>query len=223
MVSPVYAHPGQTASDGCHYCKTNCDTWGVASNERHCHNGGSSTGSTGNTDTTASNLIPVTKAPVFYTPIPPTRKPTNTPAPYVETTMDKNKMFKVSEIVDGDTIKVNVRGKIESVRLLAIDTPETKDHRKPVQCFGIEATKTLQSLINGKFVKLLDDRTQGNRDKYQRLLRYVYDGKLFINSEMVKQGYAFSYKEYPTKYLNEFNKLERHAREHNLGLWNKCK
>ncbi|MGH9879187.1 MAG: thermonuclease family protein [Nitrososphaerales archaeon] len=125
-------------------------------------------------------------------------------------------------MVDGDTIKANIRGGVETVRLLAIDTPETKDPRKAVQCFGNEATKKMQSLAGGKFVRLVSDRTQGNRDKYQRLLRYVYDGNVFINAEMVKQGYAFSYKQYPTKYLDQFNKLEKQTREKNLGLWEKC-
>jgi micrococcal nuclease len=128
----------------------------------------------------------------------------------------------VTKIIDGDTIRVSVRGKSESVRLLSIDTPETKDPRKPVQCFGSEATKKMQTFVNGKYVRLVDDRSQGQRDKYQRLLRYAYDGNVFVNREMVAQGYAFSYKQYPTKYLNEFNKLEQQAREKNLGLWNKC-
>ena len=128
----------------------------------------------------------------------------------------------LTEVIDGDTIRVNVRGKSESVRLLAIDTPETKDPRKPVQCFGNEATKKMQAFVSGKYVRLVDDKSQGNRDKYQRLLRYVYEGKTFINREMVAQGFAFSYKQYPTKYLSEFNKLEQLAKEKNLGLWNKC-
>jgi micrococcal nuclease len=104
----------------------------------------------------------------------------------------------------------------------SIRTTTTKMSRKQVQCFGVEATRKLKSLIDGKFVKLVDDRTQGNRDKYKRLLRYVYDGKIFINAEMVKQGYAFSYKEYPTKYLEQFNALEKQARDKNLGLWGSC-
>src|SRR5918999_5530991 len=220
VVSPVEAHPGRTAADGCHYCRTNCDAYGVPWNERHCHGGGSA---------------PVQSAPVVEQPVQqqqvvqkptsapiilPTRKPT--PTPYIENNLDKQKMFLVTEVIDGDTIRVNVRGKSESVRLLAIDTPETKDPRKPVQCFGLAATKKLQSLIEGKFIKLIGDRTQGNRDKYKRLLRYAYDGKFFINAEMVKQGYAFSYKEYPTKYLKEFNGYERIAREKSLGLWGAC-
>src|SRR5918992_1413577 len=215
VVSLAEAHPGKTAADGCHYCRTNCDAYGVPWNERHCHGGGSA---------------PVQSAPVVEQPVQqqqvvqkptsapiilPTRKPT--PTPYIESDSDKKKMFLVTEVIDGDTIRVKVRGKSESVRLLAIDTPETKDPRKPVQCFGNEATKKMQAFVSGKYVKLVDDKAQGNRDKYQRLLRYVYDGKTFINREMVAQGFAFSYKQYPTKYLNEFNKLEQVAREKNLG------
>ena len=233
---PTSAHPGRTAADGCHYCRTNCDKWGVAWNERHCHGGGSSSGGSAagssnvapiQTDTAqtiqAVDVVYPTAVPTLIPTRVPTRTPTPTKARYTETDLDRQKLFKVVSVIDGDTIDVSIRGAIERVRLLAIDTPETKDPRKPVQCFGIEATKKLQSLLSGNFVKLIDDRSQGNRDKYQRLLRYVYVGRLFVNAEMVKQGYAFSYKEYPTKYLEQFNILEQQAREKNLGLWKACK
>jgi micrococcal nuclease len=223
------AHPGRKDANGGHTCRTNCEQWGLEYGEYHYHGGGGA--STGGSDTAPVQEI-VQEAVVFptNTPIPlriptktPTRIPTAKPTPYVETAMDKKKMFKVVSVIDGDTFDINLRGKIERVRLLAIDTPETKDPRKPVQCFGNEATKKLQSLIGNKFVKLVDDWTQGNGDKYKRLLRYAYDRKVFINAEMVKQGFAFSYKEYPTKFLSEFNKYERQAREKGLGLWSKCK
>jgi endonuclease YncB( thermonuclease family) len=225
VVSPVEAHPGRTAADGCHYCRTNCDAYGVPWNERHCHGGGSAPVQSAPIESAPVVEQPVQQQQVVQKPtsapiILPTRKPT--PTPYIENNLDKQKMFLVTEVIDGDTIRVNVRGKSESVRLLAIDTPETKDPRKPVQCFGNEATKKMQAFVSGKYVKLVDDKSQGNRDKYQRLLRYVYDGKTFINREMVAQGFAFSYKQYPTKYLDEFNRLEQVAREKNLGLWNKC-
>ncbi|PIZ97330.1 MAG: hypothetical protein COX78_04670, partial [Candidatus Levybacteria bacterium CG_4_10_14_0_2_um_filter_35_8] len=126
---------------------------------------------------------------------------------YVETEMDKQKLFRVVKVTDGDTIMVNVRGKNESVRLLGIDTPETVDPRKPIQCFGKAASDKMKSFVLGKYVRLVDDATQGNRDKYKRLLRFVYlpDSKAtFINGEMVKQGFAFSYRQYPTKMLDKF-------------------
>ena len=146
-------------------------------------------------------------------------------AEYKETELDKKKLFKVVHVVDGDTLTVNIRGKNESVRLLGIDTPESVDPRKPVQCFAKEATSKLKSFVQDKYVRLIDDPTQGNRDKYSRLLRYVYlpDSKAtFVNGEMVKQGYAFSYKEYPTKMLEKFNNFEKNARANNLGLWGSC-
>src|SRR5918992_2716369 len=220
VVSPVEAHPGKTAADGCHYFRTNCDAYGFPWDERHCHGGGSAPVQSAPIESAPVVEQPVQQQQVVQKPtsapiILPTRK--LTPTPYIESDLDKKKMFLVTEVIDGDTIRVNVRGKSESVRLLAIDTPETKDPRKPVQCFGNEATKKMQSFVNGKYVRLIDDRSQGNRDKYSWLLRYVYDGNTFINREMVAQGFAFSYKQYPTKYLNEFNKLEQVAREKNLG------
>src|ERR687896_1511063 len=225
VVSLAEAHPGNTAADGCHYCRTNCDKWGVPWGERHCHGGGSAPVQSAPIESAPVVEQPVQQQQVVQKPtsapiILPTRKPT--PTPYIESDLDKQKMFLVTEVIDGDTIRVNVRGKSESVRMLAIDTPETKDPRKPVQCFGNEATKKMQAFVSGKYVKLVDDKSQGNRDKYQRLLRYVYDGKTFINREMVAQGFAFSYKQYPTKYLNEFNKLERQTREQGIGLWSAC-
>jgi micrococcal nuclease len=131
----------------------------------------------------------------------------------------------VVSVIDGDTIKVRVGGTIEKVRLLGIDTPETVDPRKPVQCFGKAASEKMKSFVLGQDVKLVADSTQGDRDKYGRLLRYVYlhDARAtFVNGEMVKQGYAFSYRQYPTKLLAKFNGFEQYAREHNLGLWGSC-
>lgn len=138
---------------------------------------------------------------------------------------NKPQLFKVLKVIDGDTIVVDVRGNKETLRLLGIDTPETVDPRKPIQCFGKTASEKMKSFVAGKSVILVDDNTQGNRDKYKRLLRYVYlpDSKrTFVNGEMIKQGYAFSYRQYPTKMLDKFNNLEKYAREHNDGLWSSC-
>jgi micrococcal nuclease len=134
-------------------------------------------------------------------------------------------LFKVLKVIDGDTIVVDVRGKKETVRLLGIDTPETVDRRKPVECFGKAASAKMKAFAQGKSVILVDDRTQGNRDSYKRLLRYVYlpdNKRTFVNGEMVKQGYAFSYRQYPSKMLTKFNNLEKYAQEHNAGLWSSC-
>ena len=85
-------------------------------------------------------------------------------------------VFDVESVVDGDTIKVSMNGKVETLRLIGIDTPETKDPRKPVQCFGAEASRKATELLAGQKVRLEADASQGERDKYGRLLRYVWRG-----------------------------------------------
>lgn len=138
---------------------------------------------------------------------------------------EKQNVFSVIKVVDGDTLVVSIRGKTETVRLLGIDTPESVDPRKPVQCFGKEATTKLKSFVSGKSVILVDDDMQGNRDRYHRLLRYVYlpdSRRTFVNGEMVKQGYAFHYREYPTALSEKFNTFERFARDQETGLWGSC-
>ena len=129
--------------------------------------------------------------------------------------------FKVVKVVDGDTIDVEIDGKIERLRLIGIDTPETVDPRKPVQCFGIEASKAAKELLFGKFVSLENDESQGERDKYKRLLRYVFlpDGTNF-NLYMIAEGYAHEYTyDEPYKYQADFKQAEIDARNQNKGLW----
>lgn len=199
------AHPGRTDANGGHTCHTNCAKWGLKDGEYHFHNGGKAT---------------APKEPVVV--------PTKTPAKKVagivgNTVTDNGKLYKVVKVLDGDTIEVSVNGKNEKVRLLAIDAPEISDTRKQPQCYSKEATKKLSSIVSGKFVKLVNDPTQGNKDKYQRLLRYVYADNTFVNAELVKQGFARSYKSYPTKYLKDFNTYEKQAQTKQLGLWKACR
>ncbi len=131
-------------------------------------------------------------------------------------------LYKVISVVDGDTIKVSIDGKTETLRLIGIDTPETVDPRKPVQCFAVEASKKAKEILTGKNVRLEADRTQGERDKYNRLLRYVFleDGTLY-NKLMISEGYAheYTYQSNPYKYQEDFIKAERQAREQGTGLW----
>lgn len=125
-------------------------------------------------------------------------------------------LFQVTEVVDGDTIKVSLLG---TLRLIGIDTPETRDPRKPVQCFGIEASNKAKELLSGKKVYLEYDPAQ-KQDKYGRTLAYVYreDG-LFYNAEMIKQGYAHSYVRFPHPRLDEFNTYQQEARDSGRGFW----
>jgi len=118
-------------------------------------------------------------------------------------------------VVDGDTIELD--GK-ETVRLIGVDTPETKDPRKPVEYFGQEASEFTKKLVEGKKVRLEYDQTK--KDVWTRTLAYVFleDGT-FVNAEIVKQGYGFAYTEFPFKYMEEFRQHEREARESKRGLW----
>ena len=132
-------------------------------------------------------------------------------------------LWHVAKVVDGDTINVTMGTGKETVRLLGIDTPETHDPRKPVQCFGQRASDYTKSLLEGKDVRLEPDPTDSDRDKYHRLLRYVYlpDGTL-INAKLVSEGYAFAYVIFPLTKLDEFRALETDASQHNRGLWAGC-
>jgi hypothetical protein len=98
VVSPAEAHPGKTAADGCHYCRTNCDAYGVPWNERHCHGGGSAPVQSAPIESAPVVEQPVQQQQVVQKPtsapiILPTRKPT--PTPYIESDLDKKKMFLV--------------------------------------------------------------------------------------------------------------------------------
>ncbi len=125
---------------------------------------------------------------------------------------------KVLEVVDGDTIKVSINGSTYSVRYIGIDTPETKHPSKPVEHFGPEASAYNKKLVGGKTVRVVKDVS--NTDKYNRLLRYIYVGDLFVNAKLVKEGYAHA-SSYPpdVKYADKFRELERWAKENNKGLW----
>lgn len=124
----------------------------------------------------------------------------------------------VSRVVDGDTIEL---GTGERVRYIGIDTPETVDPRKEVQCFGKEASAKNKELVEGKEVRLVKDVS--DKDKYGRLLRYVYVGDVFVNEKLVSEGYA-RVATYPpdVAYAERFIEVERVARENKLGLWGGC-
>lgn len=120
-----------------------------------------------------------------------------------------------TRVVDGDTIVLDGN---ETIRLIGVDTPETKDPRKPIQRFGEEAYLFTKSLVEGKNVRLEYD--QERTDKYGRTLAYVYlEDRTFVNAEIIKRGNGFAYTKYPFKYLEEFRQYEREARESLRGLW----
>lgn len=132
----------------------------------------------------------------------------------------KTPLLVVKEVVDGDTIKVSTDKGTETVRLIGVDTPETKDPRKPVQCFGQEASAKMKEWVEGKAVELESDPTQGDLDKYQRLLRYVFLDGQNINRRLIEEGYGFEYTyNVPYKYQTEFKAAQKSAEAGQKGLW----
>ena len=127
---------------------------------------------------------------------------------------------RVTRVVDGDTLVVSIAGEEERVRLIGVDTPETVHPQKPVEYFGKEASVFTKLMAEGRTVRLEGDPQNFDRDKYRRLLRYVYlpDGRL-LNAEIIRQGYGFAYTRFPFSKMEEFRVLERDAREAGRGLW----
>jgi micrococcal nuclease len=139
----------------------------------------------------------------------------------IEVKQSGETFYRVSRVIDGDTIDVEKDGARVRVRLIGVDTPETVDPRRPVECFGKEASGKAKELLEGKLILLETDPSQGRYDKYQRMLAYVYlsDGT-FFNKEMISEGYAHEYTyRLSYRYREEFKAAERVAREEKRGLW----
>jgi micrococcal nuclease len=127
-------------------------------------------------------------------------------------------------VTDGDTVGVEIDGVEERVRLIGIDTPETKKPDTPVQCFGPEATAFTKSLLP-KGTALHVERDVEARDVYGRLLAYVYrsDDGLFVNLEIIGQGFARPLTIPPNvAHATDFVTAARNAEATNVGLWAGC-
>lgn len=134
-------------------------------------------------------------------------------------------VFKVVKVVDGDTIEVEKNEDRYKVRYIGVDTPETVDPRRGVQCFGKEASNENKRLVEGKEVKMEKDVSE--TDRFGRLLRFVYlkvdNDYLFVNDYLIRSGFARALTYPPdVKYSERFLAAEREARENKLGLWSKC-
>lgn len=166
---------------------------------------------------TKENTAPSVKAGTAQSQPITKQSPTVTPS----NTTSQFQYHAVTSVVDGDTVKVNINGTVETLRLIGMDTPETVDPRKPVQCFGKEASNKAKELLVGIKVRLEKDPTQGELDKYGRTLAYIYreDG-LFYNKYMIEQGYAHEYTyNTPYKYQAEFKAIQKSAQENLRGIW----
>ena len=152
--------------------------------------------------------------------------PTSTPIAQSQQTQHTPNKFSlktgaVTHITDGDTFDIMIDGNKSRVRMLGINTPESVDPRRPVECFGREASNYLKGLIDNKQVRLEQDPDKTDTDEYGRLLRYVFLGDTNINEQMIRDGYAYEYTYKSEKYMyqNQFKQAEKFARENKLGLW----
>jgi endonuclease YncB( thermonuclease family) len=134
----------------------------------------------------------------------------------------QGKSFRVVHVVDGDTVDIDApdAGRATTrIRLWGVDTPETKNPRKVVQHFGPEAAEFTRRACQGRTVRL-EMLPKKSRDKYERLLAYVFlpDGKM-INRELVRGGYAYADPRFEHPRKDEFISLQAVARQARLGLW----
>ncbi len=128
--------------------------------------------------------------------------------------------YQVVSVVDGDTIKVEYEGQTTSVRLIGVNTPETVDPRKDVECFGQEASQYLKNKLEGKTITLETDDSQTDRDKYDRLLRYVYLDGEDVNLALIENGYGYEYTyNVPYRKQAQYKDAQTAAESNKRGLW----
>lgn len=148
----------------------------------------------------------------------------NTPHPlitYSSTTSQAE--FTLDRVVDGDTVVIKTASSTTlKVRILGINSPESVDPRKPVECFGKEASEHLQNLLpKGSAVQLIVDKSQGETDKYGRLLRYVEVGtSTDVGLSMIRDGFAYQYLyKHPYERYKTYVEEEKRAKTARVGLW----
>lgn len=158
--------------------------------------------------------------------LPPDETQPISTTPKFSAVTSSNANARVLRVVDGDTFvaAMDQENGEWRVRMLGIDTPESVDPRRPVECFGKEAADKLRTLVEGRRVRLASDPEADERDAYGRLLRNVFleDGT-DVNATMVREGFAQAYLRYPLKRerKSELRKLEETARASSTGLWSK--
>jgi len=131
--------------------------------------------------------------------------------------------YTINHFIDGDTIAVNMNGHAETVRFIGVDTPETHKPNTPVQCFGPNAADFTKHSIGSGQVRLEADSLNTNRDRYNRLLRYVYlpDGTL-LDKQLITEGYGFAYTQFPFSQSADFSTAQTSAKTTTKGLWGAC-
>jgi micrococcal nuclease len=140
-------------------------------------------------------------------------------------TTENEVLITILKVVDGDTVDIDINGHTERVRLIGVNTPETKHPTKPIECFGPEASAYMTQLLpKGTTVRI--ERDVEARDRYGRMLLYLYLGSddLFINLELVARGYGTPMSIEPnTFHRNDFVRAAAQAEAANVGLWKACR
>jgi micrococcal nuclease len=133
--------------------------------------------------------------------------------------------YEVLSIADGDTITVDMEGKKEKIRFIGVDTPEVYHggSTPPSECYADKAKAYTEASIDGKRVKLVADDKGSNRDKYGRLLRYVYNSQnIPIDEMLVSEGYGFAVDGFSYSKKQEYLSLMKDAEANKKGLWALC-
>ena len=131
--------------------------------------------------------------------------------------------YRVVRVSDGDTVNVDMNGKTEAVRMIGVDTPESVKPNSPIQCYGREASDFTKKHLTHQSVRLEADPIGDNRDRYDRLLRFVYtsDGTLW-NEKLISEGYGFAYLSFQFSKQADFAAAQAKAQDAKLGLWSAC-
>jgi micrococcal nuclease len=140
---------------------------------------------------------------------------------HAQANLPKGEDAVVTEIVDGDTIRVTIGDEPFTVRYIGIDSPEMIDNERP-QCYAREATNANRILVNGQTLRLVKDRT--NVDRYGRLLRYAFlPNGLLVNEALVRDGFAFAKRYKPdTRRATQLERAQAAAKRASAGLWGAC-
>lgn len=141
--------------------------------------------------------------------------------PQNEEQISTSTLYRVTDVMDGDTIQIKRGGKEETLRLLGINTPEVDSKYRTAQCWGKEASAETKAKLTGTSIRIENDQSQAVRDKYNRLLVYAFlaDGTNF-NKYLVENGFAKEYTYAAAyKYQSEFKAAQEKARTESRGLW----
>ena len=133
-------------------------------------------------------------------------------------------LYRVTQFVDGDTIGIDMNGRTEKIRMIGVDTPETHKPNTPVQCYGPAASAYTKNLIGNQRVRLASDALSTDRDRYDRLLRYVYlPDSTLVNQKLIENGYGFYYPYFEFSKSADFERAQQSAQASHKGLWGNCR